>query len=67
MRLVIERNEQSGSDPNIIEVDSALIRDFLAGCALIGTLRNEKAFDNPSMAAVWAYEQADAMMEARYK
>lgn len=66
MRIVPERNEQNSNDPNIIEIDSTLLRDYFAGQALVGILGMERdAFNNPDKAAEWAYGLANAMMKER--
>lgn len=66
MRLVPERerNEQNRSTPDVIEVDSMLIRDFFAGCALQG-LASQPHQRMPSEIADAAYNFADAMMLRR--
>lgn len=44
------------------------LRDLFAAFALAGNIAHDRqAFDNPSMAASWAYEHADAMLRARAK
>lgn len=43
------------------------LRDWFAGQALMGSISNEPVFENPSKAAEWAYEQADAMLTERNK
>jgi len=46
------------------------LRDYFAGQALVGILlgggqMGQAAQENPSIAASWAYQQADAMLAAR--
>ena len=38
------------------------LRKWFAGQALVGFLFHQEAFEDPSRAASWAYEQADAMI-----
>lgn len=66
MRLVPGRNEQNGNAPDVIEVDSMLIRDFFAGCALQGIIAHSySSSQSPAEQAGDAYELADAMMQRR--
>ena len=41
------------------------LRDWFAGQALAGMLRNQSAYGSPSNAGEWSYQFADAMIEAR--
>jgi hypothetical protein len=41
------------------------LRDYFAAHALAGSLAQPEAFQNPSHAAEWAYQHADAMLRER--
>jgi hypothetical protein len=44
------------------------LRDWFAGQVISGTIqRSGHAFENPAVAAQWAYSQADAMLTERAK
>jgi hypothetical protein len=52
---------------NTLRHDGMSLRDYFAGQALTGMLTLTSAVQHPDMAAVWAYEQADAMLAERDK
>lgn len=75
MRLVPERNEQNSNDPNILEVDSELLRDYFAGQAISCFQLHDVAMEalmqggRPmhEVVAEFCYGLADAMLAERIK
>lgn len=46
-------------------IPEVTLRDFFAGCALIGMMANSSIDMEPTQTAEWAYENSDAMLAAR--
>lgn len=74
MRLVPERNHQDSNDPNIIEVDSILMRDYFAAQAVhcfqlddasINVIIKGAGTPMHEVVAKFCYDFADAMMKER--
>ena len=72
MNQIIDPTKAVKAVPFLPILTAELLRDFFAGCALMGTLANEKTYNKTGDAntfferiAAGCYDMADCMLKAR--